>query len=158
MEPGHIRLTDVAPPYCSACFGPKITERHVDFGAAWDGPVVPSLQHVVGVVGHTIDDLVICEECVIRAARLLGLTRNDELERQNAQLEAANSELHNRIDALTDQGAAVERVRAALLASGTPAIPAPGAAATPTIAPGPPAGARGRQKGTRKPKTKAGAR
>jgi hypothetical protein len=61
MAADRIHLADPAPPHCSGCFQQKPQERHVDFGAAYDGPVVPALEGTVGVVGHVIEDLILCE-------------------------------------------------------------------------------------------------
>lgn len=61
------RLAPTPPAYCAACFnacGPQV--RHVDFEAAYDGPVIPGTPEPVPV-----DDLVICEGCLAEAFNLL---------------------------------------------------------------------------------------
>jgi hypothetical protein len=63
------------PAYCSACFGARPGEKHIDFEAAYDGPVINS----DAGIKVAIDDLVICEKCLIAAASLIGLTNADEL-------------------------------------------------------------------------------
>ena len=56
------------PPYCSSCFSQKGQLVHVDFGAAWDGPVLDPGNGMK----QAIDDLVICSDCIGEAARLIG--------------------------------------------------------------------------------------
>jgi hypothetical protein len=69
--------TDVS--YCSSCFQAKPGTLHVDFDAAWDGPV---LQDAVGEpITHTIDELVICESCLEEAAKLIGMDRTPDAAR-----------------------------------------------------------------------------
>lgn len=63
------RLADPAPAYCAACFQAKPGTAHVDFGAAYDGPV---LADAAGV-RQSIDDMVVCAECVREAARVLAI-------------------------------------------------------------------------------------
>lgn len=57
---------DVAPSYCSSCFQQKPDTPHVDLDAAWEGPVLD-----VSGIKHTIDDLVLCENCIREAATYL---------------------------------------------------------------------------------------
>lgn len=52
------------PPYCASCFQQK-SVRHVDFEAAYDGPVIPGSPHVA------IDDLILCEDCLAEAFAIL---------------------------------------------------------------------------------------
>jgi hypothetical protein len=154
MDAAQIRLAQPAPPHCSACFGAKPNMRHVDFGAAWDGPMLPALEGAIGVVAHSIDDLVICEECLRTGGKIVGLTDNSELEAANAQLEAANAQLHARIEQYEREQKAVESLRAALNEGTVTPLRPRGENVTPMLRPGPPAGARGRQKG-KKPAGKA---
>jgi hypothetical protein len=67
MAADRIHLAEPAPAHCSSCFGQYPARAHVDFDAAWDGPVIGE-----GVTMHVIDDLVICDECIKTAARLIG--------------------------------------------------------------------------------------
>lgn len=70
------RVADPNPAYCSSCFNQQPQLPHVDFEAAWDGPVVnPDDQIKVA-----IDDLYLCANCVREAGRLLGMV-DDEPER-----------------------------------------------------------------------------
>jgi hypothetical protein len=77
------RLTDVAPAYCSSCFGQKTELRHVDFDAAWDGPVIDPGNGIKQV----IDDLIICEHCLAEAASLLGYGQDELLRARVDRLE-----------------------------------------------------------------------
>ena len=80
-----IHLADVAPPYCSSCFNQKPQMVHVDFGAAYDGPVIKSEENLVM---HVIDDLIICRDCLRRAGLLVGL----------GEVEKVAAELHNAVE------------------------------------------------------------
>lgn len=75
------------PVVCAVCLQPPMAfdprPEYVDFGSAYDGPVIddpnaPSEQVY-------IDKIIICEDCVKQAARLLGL---DNVERYQQELEA----------------------------------------------------------------------
>lgn len=68
-----IRLAERPPVACSSCNGQYTDRRHVDFGAAYDGPVLPSGAETRGVVGIAVDDLIVCDECLTAAARLIGM-------------------------------------------------------------------------------------
>jgi hypothetical protein len=50
---------------CSACFNQQPDKLHIDFEAAWDGPVKE------GAIKVPIDDLYICEDCLKSAYGLL---------------------------------------------------------------------------------------
>jgi Asp-tRNA(Asn)/Glu-tRNA(Gln) amidotransferase A subunit family amidase len=114
MDPARIRAVSPAPAYCSGCFGAKPLMRHVDFGAAWDGPMLPlpADANVVGVVGHSIDDLVLCEECIATAAKILGLEDVALVRAERDQLETANDELHGRLRILEERCRQLEGLRA----------------------------------------------
>jgi hypothetical protein len=79
------RVADPAPAYCAACFQAKPGSPHVDFGSAYDGPV---LVDDAGV-RQSIDDLVVCESCVRDATRVLELhvAPIDDVERDRAAAE-----------------------------------------------------------------------
>lgn len=78
-----------AGPYCSSCFGQYPDRQHVDFEAYWDGPVIN------GSVKVAIDDLIVCENCVKRAAELLGMTEGaeDKLAKQRSEIERLKGDL-----------------------------------------------------------------
>jgi hypothetical protein len=60
------------PPACAACGGQYPERRHVDFGSAWDGPVINQLEVAVnGATPVQIDDLKVCESCIRDAAQTL---------------------------------------------------------------------------------------
>lgn len=61
------------PIYCSACFGQYPDKRHVDLDAACDrgfgeGPLPVSM-----------DDLILCEDCLREAAEVIGMRPDDEV-------------------------------------------------------------------------------
>lgn len=113
MAADRIRLAEPAPPHCSGCFQQKPQQPHVDFGAAYDGPTVPALENTVGVVGHTIDDLILCEDCLRTAAGLIGLCDPGAVVAERDQLEASLGELHLRIRGLEDYNAKLQQAVAA---------------------------------------------
>ncbi len=55
------------PPYCSSCFQQQFKKRHVDYSVAWDGG---TLRDAGGTL-ITIDDLILCEDCVKLGADVL---------------------------------------------------------------------------------------
>lgn len=90
MAADRIQVASPAPPRCSGCFSAKPQQTHVDFGASYDGPMVPAVENVSGLVGHSIDELILCEDCLVTAAKLIGLVRAETLIAERDQLEAAN--------------------------------------------------------------------
>jgi hypothetical protein len=113
-------------------------KRHVDFGASTDGPVLelaggqslrqaPTPGHLmsaVGVVGHVIDEIIICETCIAEAAKLIGLEDAAALRRQLETAEAANDALHEQIAGTrASVTASLELVRKAALTEPTPNTP-----------------------------------
>lgn len=80
-----MRLTDITPPYCSGCFGQYHTP-HVDFESDWDGPVMNK-----DGLRVTIDDLILCENCVRAAYELLPKTEDTAVEKLNTQLKEAKA-------------------------------------------------------------------
>lgn len=55
------------PPFCSSCFQQQFNKRHIDYSVAWDGG---TLRDAGGTL-ITIDDLVLCEDCVRIGADVL---------------------------------------------------------------------------------------
>jgi hypothetical protein len=98
-----IHLAETPPVVCSSCFGQYTGRRHVDFGAAWDGPMVPPDQSVAGGTMVSVDDLVICEECLRFAATLIGLgdvgERDERIERLNERLTDTGQRLGKALEA-----------------------------------------------------------
>ena len=84
-----MKLALTPPAYCAGCFQHYTDERHVDFEAAYDGPVIPGTPSPV-----PIDDLILCERCVKAAADKLDLKGQiEELERLYALLERADADI-----------------------------------------------------------------
>ncbi len=71
-------------PYCASCFGAYPERRHVDFDAFYEGPVIDEDSGL----RQTVDDLIICEECLRGAAKLLGFTHEQEGAKRIEELEA----------------------------------------------------------------------
>ena len=113
MAADCIHIAEPAPPHCSGCFQQKPEQTHVDFGAAYDGPVVPALEGSVGVVGHVIEDLILCEDCLGTAAALVGLGNAAALTAERDQLEAGNRELRAQLAGFKDYTAKLEAALAA---------------------------------------------
>lgn len=119
----RIHIETPSPPCCSACYQAVPEKRHVDFGASTDGPVTNVIApDAIGVVGHVVDEIIICETCIADAARLIGLedvgTLREELD---AALES-NDALH---DQLTSQRAGIEEALEGVKAVVTGATPPP---------------------------------
>lgn len=68
--------------YCSVCYGQYPERVHIDFEAAYDGPVIDEANGMK----HPIDDLVVCDECLIGAAMLLGWVNAEDLKDENLEL------------------------------------------------------------------------
>jgi hypothetical protein len=68
------------PIYCSACFNSQDI-RHVDFDASCDRGYANA-----EAVQITMDDLILCENCVREGARLLGMTDEADLHEHCAEL------------------------------------------------------------------------
>lgn len=106
MAADRIHLVDIAPPHCSACFQAKPQSPHVDFGAAWDGPVIGE-----GVTQHVIDDLVICKTCLIDAGRQIGLGDVERVTEELRNAERENDGLMEQVRGLKAYIASLEEVR-----------------------------------------------
>jgi len=90
----QITLTERPPVACASCFGQYPQRRHVDFHSDYDGPTLPpDAENVAGGKFLSIDDLIICEECLSAAAALVGLASADELKAEVADLRATAAEL-----------------------------------------------------------------
>lgn len=102
------RLAETPPARCSACNLQRPEKRHIDFDAWWDGPVVEGgLATGEGVVRGprvSIDELVICEDCLRDAGRLIDLEpveggRVELLEQQLEDARSVNLELQSHVKA-----------------------------------------------------------
>lgn len=111
MAADRIALAQPAPAHCSSCYQQKPQQPHVDFGAGYDGPVVPALQGTVGVIGHSIDELILCEDCIRTAAKLIGYEDVRELLDKLETVEEARDVLHEKLQAAESH---VEQLTAAV--------------------------------------------
>jgi hypothetical protein len=62
-----IRLTGT-PVACASCYGQYVDRRHVDFGASTDGAVLAGPSNIAGGKGQSIDEVIVCDECLAAAA------------------------------------------------------------------------------------------
>ena len=86
-----MNIAPSAPPHCASCFDQKPRERHIDFQAAYDGPVIPGGQPT------PIDDLIICESCLRQAARLIGLQDWSDIHDRMARAETQRDDLEAKL-------------------------------------------------------------
>lgn len=107
-----MRVADIAPAYCSGCFQSKPQMRHIDFQVAWDGPTIKEglatgdgVQHEIAV---TIDDLILCEECVCAAAAHVGMVDPGKESAELAQMREINERLVERNRGLEDYASKME--------------------------------------------------
>ena len=69
------------PIFCSACFNAQ-SIRHIDFDAACDRGYGKD-----EAIQITLDDLILCENCVKEGAELIGMTAENEKDRTISDLE-----------------------------------------------------------------------
>ncbi len=88
-----------APTYCSACHGQYPNREYIDFEAYYDGPVISQEVNGDATLGvkMSIDDLVLCENCLAAAAKLIGYVPNKKLRKENFELGRAVEEKHEKI-------------------------------------------------------------
>jgi hypothetical protein len=98
------------PAFCSACFNQQPDKRHIDFDAAWDGPVIDAQNGMK----QTIDDLVICQVCIESAARILGWVPASE-DDTSAKLLRLEGELREARKVRAEQADRLERIRASIV-------------------------------------------
>jgi hypothetical protein len=106
-----MRRSETPPAMCSACFGQYPDRVHIDFESSWDGPLIEGGTqdregNVISRIPVSIDELVLCEECIAAAAAELGFSRDEaekvkELRKQIRELKASNA-------GLTDYNAKLE--------------------------------------------------
>lgn len=96
MAADRIHIAQPAPAHCTGCFQAKPHMRHVDFGAFYDGPV---MQAAIGTLPHVIDDLILCEDCLRDAGRLVGLGDATQLNERIEALEQLRNDLGERLTA-----------------------------------------------------------
>lgn len=73
-----MKVCDIPPPHCASCYGQYTDKVHVDLEASYDGPVIEGGivgpdGEVVNKIPVSIDELVLCETCLIEAAALIGM-------------------------------------------------------------------------------------
>lgn len=69
-----MKLADPKPVYCSSCFAQQPHKDHIDFEVAWDGPVINT-----DGIRIPIDDLYVCEDCLLLAFNTLRLAKKKSL-------------------------------------------------------------------------------
>ena len=79
-----MKVCDIPPPHCASCYGQYTDKVHVDLEASYDGPVIEGGivgpdGEVVNKIPVSIDELVLCETCLIEAAALIGMRPVDGL-------------------------------------------------------------------------------
>lgn len=86
--------------------------RHVDFGAAYEGPVFAAGEDraVRGGTPISVDELILCEDCIRDAAKLVGLGNVEAAEKVNDELRREYEELSDRAAA---QKAHIDQLEAA---------------------------------------------
>lgn len=107
-----IHLAETPPVACSSCGGQYTDRVHVDFGAGWDGPMVAP-GDVAGGKMVSVDDLIVCDQCVQAAASLVGMGDTEELE---ARVVGLNERLTDTGQRLGKALEAVEKLQAAITA------------------------------------------
>lgn len=118
-----MRVPEINPPLCSACFISKIDQKFVDFEVFWDGPVVPlegKHDERFAKPSVAIDDLFICEDCMKQAAGLIGL---GDVEEAVAELEGLRAEVLELRRERLESNKRLEAVSGAL--EGRKAVPKP---------------------------------
>lgn len=89
-----MRIAYAAPPHCSSCYAQQPEKQHVDFESSYDGPVIE------GTIKVSIDEMIVCEDCMRLAASLLGFV-DDEGARE--ELGALRQEVANLEDRLAER-------------------------------------------------------
>lgn len=89
------------PAYCAGCYQQKPEKRHIDFDAAFDGPSF-EVPEVGPGIRMQIDDLVLCEDCVTNAGKLLGLVNADDLKEENQELGEALEHANDTIEEMRE--------------------------------------------------------
>ncbi|HLY82954.1 MAG TPA: hypothetical protein VKQ71_08205 [Acidimicrobiales bacterium] len=90
IRPTHL------PAYCSACYNQNPSKQHLDFDAAAErgfGDRDDGLK-------ISMDDLILCEDCVREAARLIGMRDAGELEHDLETLTRLHRQEKDRADGL----------------------------------------------------------
>jgi hypothetical protein len=104
------KFAETPPAMCSGCFGQYPDRQHIDFESSWDGPVVEGGAmgengQVISRIPVSIDELILCEDCVREGASLLGLSEEntaklDQLRAEIIDLKARNKGLDTYVNKL----------------------------------------------------------
>ena len=98
-----MRKAAVTPPYCSSCFQAKPNLLHIDFEATFDGPMI----NPTDGISISVDNLIICLDCMARAAHLAGFSKQSDLKQENNELgeavESLSAQLEERDTIIDDQ-------------------------------------------------------
>lgn len=81
MKAAKATLLDGSPQYCSACFNQDNTKQHIDLDASCDRGYALHTD-----IPITMDDLVLCEDCIRNAAQLIGMEDKSTTERELSEL------------------------------------------------------------------------
>lgn len=68
--------------YCSSCFGQYLDRTHIDFESYFDGPAIKQDNGDY----HYVADLIICENCLKNAGKLIDMYPADDLKQENEEL------------------------------------------------------------------------
>jgi hypothetical protein len=103
-----IRLTGT-PVACASCYGQYVDRRHVDFGASTDGAVLAGPSNIAGGKGQSIDEVIVCDECLAAAAELIGLEEATPLHAEIEELQQTLDDLAERLALTTAYVETLER-------------------------------------------------
>lgn len=113
-----MKLTEFAPPHCSSCYGQDPQVSHVDFEAAYDGPVFTGgvaigNGEIVNHLPSQIDELIVCEKCLRLAAAMIGMADPGEQGERLVAAEAEADNLRERLEGFGEYTGRLERSLAA---------------------------------------------
>jgi hypothetical protein len=76
-----MRIAHTPPVACASCFAQYPDKVHVDFESTWDGPVINN-----DGTNYSVDDLVICEDCMRAAMALMPSDDESATQKELAEL------------------------------------------------------------------------
>lgn len=101
-----MRVANPNPPFCSACFNQQPEKIHVDMEVAFDGPCLNTPSATEVAIKQVIDDLYLCEDCLISAYKLLDIdgeqSHIENLMVQIEFLETRNRMMAERLNAVVE--------------------------------------------------------
>lgn len=92
---------------CSSCGGHYPDRVYVDFDAAYDGGTIKLDD---STVPYSIDDNIMCEDCVREGAQMIGMVDGEESKARIAELE---EQVETRDELLKDQDEAIKGLNSA---------------------------------------------